>query len=70
MRGIMAAFVGLLASVTLSLGHQIQGIPAALVLAAGALAAVRALKWNLLLVFGAGPAPWAIYLAFGGVVRS
>ena len=69
MRGIMAAFVGLLASVALSLGHQIQGVPAALVLAAGALAAVRG-KWNLLLVFGAGLAAWAIYLALGGAART
>jgi chromate transporter len=67
-KGIMAAFVGLLGSVVLSLGHQILGIPAALVLAAGALAAVRGFRWNLLLVFGAGLAAWALYLALGGPV--
>lgn len=65
-RGIMAAFVGLLGMVVLSLGHPIQGVPAALVLAAAALAAVRALRWNLIVVFGAGLAVWAIYLALGG----
>lgn len=70
MRGIMAAFVGLLASVVLTLGHQIQAVPAALALAAGALAAVRAFKWNVLLVFGVGIAAWGIYLAFGGAVRT
>jgi chromate transporter len=66
--GIMAAFVGLLGGVVLSLGRQVLGIRAALVLAAGALAAVRAFRWNLLLVFGAGLAAWAVYLALGGPV--
>jgi chromate transporter len=65
-RGVMAAFTGLLASVVLSLGHQILGVPAALVLAAAALAAVRAFRWNLLAVFAVGLAGWAIYLAAGG----
>ncbi len=50
----------------LSLGHQILDIPAALVLAAAALAGVRAFRWNLLVVFGAGLAVWAVYLALGG----
>ncbi len=68
-RGIMAAFTGLLASVALSLGHQILGIPAALALAAAALAAVRAFRWSLPLVFGSGLAIWAIYLAAGGPAR-
>ena len=66
-RGIMAAFVGLLATVVLSLGQQILGVPAALVLAAAALAVVRSFRWNLLAVFGAGLAAWAVYLALGGV---
>jgi chromate transporter len=65
-RGVLAAFTGLLASVALALGHQILGVPAALVLAAAALAAVRAFRWNLLAVFAAGLTAWAIYLAAGG----
>ena len=69
-RGIMAAFTGLLGSVVLSLGHQILAIPAALALTAAALAAVRAFKWNLLVVFVAGLTVWAIYLAVGGPVHS
>ena len=39
-----------------------MSVPAALGLAAAALAAVRAFKWNLLLVFGAGLAIWTRYL--------
>jgi chromate transporter len=67
--GIMAAFVGLLATVVLSLGRQIADVPAGLALAACALLAVRVLKWNMLLVFGAGLAVWAIYVALGGPIR-
>jgi chromate transporter len=67
-RGIMAAFTGLLATVVITLGHHIVGVPAALVLAAGALAAVRVFKWNMLIVFGAGLATWAIYLALTGAI--
>ena len=33
------------------------------------LLAVRVLKWNLLLVFGAGLAVWAIYAGLGGPIR-
>ena len=69
-RGIMAAFVGLLGTVVLTLGHQILGIPAALVLAAGALTAIRAFKWNLVLVFATGLAAWALYLALTGGVQT
>jgi chromate transporter len=65
-RGIMAVFVGLLATVVLSLGRQVLPVPAALVLSAGALVAVRSFRWNLLAVFGAGLALWAIYLLLGG----
>lgn len=68
--GIMAAFVGLLATVVFSLGHPIVSVPAALLLAAGALAVVRAFKWNLLLVFAAGLAIWAIYLSLGGPIHA
>jgi len=67
--GIMAAFAGLLATVVLSLGRQIADDPAGLALAACALLAVRVLKWNLLLVFGAGLAVWAIYAGLGGPIR-
>jgi chromate transporter len=64
--GIMAAFVGLLAWVALSMGRQVLTVPAALVLAAGALVAIRAFKLSPPVVFGAGLALWASYLALGG----
>jgi len=67
-RGIMAAFVGLLGTVVFSLSQQILDIPAALVLAAATLAFVRAFKLNLLVVFGAGLAAWAVYLLINGPV--
>ena len=66
--GIMAAFVGLLATVVLSLGRQVLPIPAALVLSAGAFVAIRTFKLNALAVFAAGLAAWAAYLALGGSV--
>jgi chromate transporter len=64
--GIMAAFVGLLAAVVLSMGRQVLTVPAALALAAGAFAAIRAFKLSPPVVFGAGLAVWAVYLALGG----
>jgi chromate transporter len=67
-RGIMAAFVGLLVVVVLSLGRFVIPVPAAEVLAGAALIATRRFKWNLLLVFGAGLAMWMIYLLLGGSV--
>ena len=67
--GVMAVFVGLLASVALSLGRPILGLPAGLVLLAAAFVAVRVVTWNLLAVFGAGLAAWAAYLALGGAWR-
>jgi chromate transporter len=65
--GIMAAFVGLLAAVVLSMGRQVITVPAALVLAVAAFAAIRAFKLSPLVVFGGGLAVWAAYLALGGV---
>ncbi len=67
--GVMAVFVGLLASVALSLGRPLLPLPAALVLLAAAFVAVRVARWNLLIVFGAGLAAWAAYLALGGAWR-
>ncbi len=67
--GVMAVFVGLLASVALSLGRPVLALPAALVLLAAAFVAVRVARWNLLAVFGAGLAAWAVYLALGGAWR-
>jgi chromate transporter len=64
--GIMAVFVGLLATVVLSLGRQVLTVPAALVLAGGAFVAIRALKLNPLAVFGAGLVVWTAYLALRG----
>jgi chromate transporter len=67
--GVMAAFVGLLASVVVVLGRQIVEVPAALVLASCSLAAVRLLRWNLLAVFAAGLAAWAVYLGLNGLLH-
>jgi len=64
--GTMAVFVGLLATVVLSLGRLVLPAPPALVLAAAAFVAVRAFKLNLIVVFGAGLGAWAAYLALGG----
>ncbi len=64
--GVMAVFVGLLASVALSLGRPVLGLPAALILLASAFVAVRMARWNLLVVFTAGLAAWAVYLVLGG----
>jgi chromate transporter len=64
--GVMAVFVGLLASVALTLGRPLMAAPGALILLASAFVAVRMARWNLLLVFGGGLAAWAAYLALGG----
>ncbi len=64
--GIMAVFVGLLASVALSLGRPLAASSAALVLLASAFVALRVAKWNLLVIFGAGLGAWALYLVLGG----
>jgi chromate transporter len=63
--GVMAVFVGLLATVVLSLGRQVLPVPAALVLAAAAFVAVRVFKLTLIVVFGAGIVAWAACLALG-----
>lgn len=65
--GIMASFVGLLAAVVLSMGRQVLTVPAALVLAAGAFVALRGFRLGPPVVFGAGLALWAAYLALGGL---
>lgn len=67
-RGIMAAFAGLLAVVVLSLGRFVIPVPAAEILAAAALVTTRRFEWNLLAVFGAGVALWMTYLLLGGGV--
>jgi chromate transporter len=64
--GVMAAFVGLLATVVLSLGRNAFPVPAALVLAAAAFTAVRWYRLNVLAVFLAGLAAWELYLLLGG----
>ena len=53
-RGVMASFTGLLASVVLVLGRPVIPVPAAIGLAAAAFVAVRVLKWSILLVFVSG----------------
>jgi len=61
-RGVMAAFVGMLAWVAISLGLDIAGQPAAWMLVAATLLGVRALKWDTLTVFGTGLLLWAAML--------
>jgi len=63
--GILAAFVGLLAVVTLQLGSVTGGRPGLLTLAAAAFVAVRFLKLDVLWVFGGGLGLWAVLHAFG-----
>ena len=63
--GILAAFVGLLAVVTLQLGSVTDGRAGLLTLAAAAFVAVRFFKLDVLWVFGGGLGLWAILHAFG-----
>ena len=65
-RGVMASFTGLLASVVLVLGRPVIPVPAAIGLAAATFVAVRLLKWSILLVFVSGLAVWGLYLLLGG----
>ena len=66
LRGVMAVFVGLLATVLVTLGAPLLATPAAVMLAAGAFVAVRSLRWNPIVVFAAGLTAWALYLAATG----
>jgi chromate transporter len=63
--GILAAFVGMLAVVTLQLGSLTGGRPGLLTLAAAAFVGVRFFKLDVLWVFGGGLGLWAILHAFG-----
>lgn len=65
MAGVLAAFVGLLASVVLQLGQVGITGPASLVLAAAAFFAVRYFKIDILWVFIGGVAVWGGLLALG-----
>ena len=69
MRGIMAAFVGLLASVVLTLGDQIQVSQPPEPGCRGTICrrGVQVVRAAGLRV---GIAAWGIYLAFGGAVRT
>ncbi len=64
--GVMAVFVGLLATVVLSLGRLVLPIPAALVLSAAAFVAVRVFKWNLPATFAVGLGAWGAFMVLGG----
>ena len=64
-RGVMAAFVGMLAWVAISLGLYIVAQPAAWVLVAATLLGVRTLKWDTLTVFGIGLLLWMATLSLG-----
>ncbi len=66
LRGIMAVFVGLPATVVLSLGRHTFVLPEAFVLGGAALVLVRYYKWDLLRVFGLGVTLWIAYLAWFG----
>ncbi len=66
LRGIMAVFVGLLATVVLNLGRNAFVAPETYVLGGAALVLVRYYKWDLLWVFGLGVALWTTYLAWLG----
>jgi chromate transporter len=61
-RGVMAAFVGMLAWVAISLGFYIATQPAAWVLVAATLLGVRILKRDALTVFGTGLLLWVAML--------
>jgi chromate transporter len=65
--GVLAAFVGLLASVVLQLATVGITGPASLVLAGGAFVAVRYFKLDILWVFVGGVALWAGLVALGVV---
>lgn len=65
-RGVMASFTGLLASMVLVLARPVLPVPAAIGLAAAGFVAVRTLRWPTIAVFAGGLAAWAIYLAAGG----
>ena len=65
--GVLASFVGLLASVVLQLGQVGITGPASLVLAGGAFVAVRYFKLDILWVFLGGVALWGGLLALGWV---
>jgi chromate transporter len=64
-RGVMAAFVGMLAWVGVSLGQHVAARPAAYVLVAATLVVVRMLQWDSLKVFAVGLLLWAAALNFG-----
>jgi chromate transporter len=63
--GVLAAFVGLLAVVTLQLGSVTGGRPGLLTLAAAAFVAVRFFKLDVLWVFAGGLGLWAALHGFG-----
>ncbi len=65
--GVLASFVGLLASVVLQLGQVGITGPASLILAGGAFVAVRYFKLDILWVFLGGVALWGGLLALGWV---
>ncbi|MBI4753996.1 MAG: chromate efflux transporter [Betaproteobacteria bacterium] len=64
-RGVMAAFVGMLAWAAISLGQPLVDRPLAWLLVAATLVALRTLKWDTLKVFAAGLLLWAAELQFG-----
>jgi len=67
-RGVMAAFTGLLAFMVLVLARPVLPVPAAIGLAAAGFVAMRTLKWNTIVIFAGGLAVWGVYLAAGGSV--
>lgn len=66
-RGVMAVFVGLLAGVVLTLGQGALVLPGSFVFAAGALVGLRYLRWDTLVIFGAGLALWGAFAYWGWI---
>lgn len=64
-RGVMAAFVGMLAWVAISMSQPLADKPAAWLLAVAAVAALRILQWDTIRLFAAGLLLWAAALQSG-----
>jgi len=64
-RGVMAAFVGMLAWVAISLGQPLAGKPVTWLLVAAAVLGLRVLQWDTIRLFAAGLLLWAAALQAG-----
>jgi len=64
-RGVMAAFVGMLAWVAISLGQPLADRPLAWLLVAATVVALRILQWDTIRLFALGLLLWAAALQLG-----